>query len=1634
VARKCAGRDFLELEDMAMWKYGLSLVALWALGMTGCGAVDAASSAAVSMKRDAMRVAPENGSAQVHLTLRNTANTPAQAKVHLTLALFDGTFLDDSMMTVNAAPGETSVVMPLGALPAPDRLAEGVLRYVITAGGNVDRGGFNLVAVLPGLDTRVVAPDTLLAGSQAALRVVCRDGAGGMPAEGAEVSAVLVDKSGETPLFSGATGSNGEANLRFDVPRDLDGRATLRIAVNHAELGSDLIEQSVQVTRAQRILLTTDKPRYQPGQVIHARALSLALADRTPVQGESLTFEVMDSKGNKVFKEAKDTGDYGVAAADFTLATEVNEGSYIVRAILGEATAEKTVTVEKYVLPKFDIEVTTDRDFYAPGDTLKGEVQSDYFFGKPVAGGSVRVMASKFEVGFEQFAELEGVLDDNGHWSFDLPLPDFFAGTPVEEGQASVRLQVVVVDTADQREEKVVMKPIAGNTLRVEVIAEGGTLQPGVENLVYVLVAAPDGTPAAKATVAVSGLPGGASHELTTDEVGIVTFPVTLGADPVDAVRAQIKVRDVQGRTLDTTVQIAAQAARQGLILRPDKALYRVGDTLEAEVLTSKPEGRVYLDLIRDGQTMLTHTAQIDQGRARMSVNLDASLAGSVILHAYVFTPGTDLVRATRAIYVDPANELRIDAALDADTYQPGKPAAITFTVTNPEGKPTAAAIGISIVDESVFALQEMRPGLEKVYFTLEEEIMKPRYEIHGHDLGEVILKPAWNDVQQRAAQVLLASAPEPPPAQYTNTRAQRMQGVASAVQQRIQKDLQKVQEALNKLYSERDKFPANDTILSTLLRKGYLRESDLFDPWGNRYELDFSEVREYGGPFSLQSPGPDGEFDTEDDAGVDGGRQGGFGGGVDGLEALGYLGDRQMKMGVARGFAGEMPVPAPMMEMAMADGIMAASEAPGGGGQQPVRVREYFPETLLFEPALIAGPDGKATLTVDMADSITTWRMTTLASAANGALGSMDAPIRVFQDFFVDLDLPVSLTQNDEVSIPVAIYNYLETAQDIRLNFEAADWFTLKGEAEQTIAVGAGEVTVRYFPITVKQLGMHKLTVYAYGSRLSDAIRREIEVRPDGEMQEVSFSDRIGGNVTQTITVPANAIDGASKILVRLYPGVFSQVVDGLDSMLQMPFGCFEQTSSVTYPNILIVAYMEETAQINPELRMKAEGFINAGYQRLLSYEVDGGGFSWFGDAPANQVLTAWGVKEFHDMAQVHEVDPNINARTIQWLLQKQQNDGSWKPDESYLHQESWGNIQTSSVLVTAYIAEALLHAETKDPRVDKAIDYIRKHWENSKDPYTLGIVANALVRWDKSDAFTGEVLETLHNLRVEEGDTVHWASSQQTVTFSHGDAANIEATALATLAFLEAGRYPQTATKALTYLVQKKQASGHWGSTQATILALQAMLKALTSQTEEVNAKIAVRINGEVVNTLEVTPDNSDVMRLVDLGEKTVEGNNVVGLDFTGVGSMLYQVTGRFYTPWSDRGPVQEPMTISVEYDKTQLAVDELVTAKVKVTNNRPGVANMVIVDLGIPPGFDVVTADLAKLVEDGTIEKFEMTGRQVILYFEKIEGNASVEFSYQLRARFPLRAKTPESRAYEYYNPEVEALSEPVAMVVE
>jgi uncharacterized protein YfaS (alpha-2-macroglobulin family) len=233
-----------------------------------------------------------------------------------------------------------------------------------------------------------------------------------------------------------------------------------------------------------------------------------------------------------------------------------------------------------------------------------------------------------------------------------------------------------------------------------------------------------------------------------------------------------------------------------------------------------------------------------------------------------------------------------------------------------------------------------------------------------------------------------------------------------------------------------------------------------------------------------------------------------------------------------------------------------AMASRPNPTAAEPPRLRQYFPETLFWQPEVITDDRGEVEVPIRLADSITTWRVSAVGSTADGRVGSATASLRVFQDFFLDLDLPVTLTQHDEITLPVAVHNYLPTPQTIRVTLKAADWFRLRGPLTRSVTLDPNAVGVVRFPITALHFGKHFLEVTGNGEKLADAVRREIEVLPDGEEVVHTEGDRLPGELTRPVTFPTGTVPGTERLLLKLYPGTFSQVLEGLDGLLKVPYG----------------------------------------------------------------------------------------------------------------------------------------------------------------------------------------------------------------------------------------------------------------------------------------------------------------------------------------------------------------------------------------------------------------------------------------------------------------------------------------------
>jgi uncharacterized protein YfaS (alpha-2-macroglobulin family) len=1641
------------------------------------------------------------------------------------------------------------------------------LRYSFTYANEnaaAARGTESISEILRTPVVHILGQQAYLTGGAAAVRVIVTDSKNEVIAGNGSVRIELVDV-GERPqaLYTGRLNARGTTEAQFRFPGGVAGNHVLRYVVD-TPIGSTEYTQNVRLEEKAAILLTTEKPIYQPGQTIHVRALALDRANHEATAERKLTLEVEDSRGNKVFKKLTQTDKFGVAAAEFGLAEEVNLGTYHVRALMDAGnSAEIALNVERYVLPKFKVALEfagkdqQAKRGYRPGDHVTGTVRANYFFGKAVDGAEISVKGAAMDVAMREAGSAGGHTDKDGEYKFDLQLPGYFAGLPLNHGTARVLIEATVKDGAGHAETRGEPITVSESPLIVTAVPEGGTLVPTLENQVFVLVSYPDGTPAEAELKIHAG--GNADQTAKTDAGGVAVVRVKAG---VETRALKVSANDREGNHVTSSVPLELRQGADQILLRTERAVYRAGDRIALKVFSTRERGTAYIDVVKSGQTVMTRDLELANGQAELSVPVTADLAGTVDFSAYLFGRDAIPVGDHRLVFVQPADELKIEATADATVYRPGSEARIGFRVTNSKGEGVSAALGLQIVDEAVFALAEKKPGFAKVFFYLEQEAMKPRYEIHSIGMPDIVEPVPVAKVEQRdrAARALFAATESVRGNQFTTEFGRdiprtKFADYAARYRTRFDANVQKVAEQLTSAYRER--------------RNGAdLTKTDLRDSWGNglRVErLTWDPQRRY---FVVRSAGPDKRYDTGDDlmaylevrtmkvAGPpsaeelsfdvqiehDRGANNGFavvtgtitdtsgatvagatitarntateatrtarstGAGEFSLAGLapgsyelrvsspGFriaartvtLKERDRAVvsvvlsignvmetvevtaaapmimtaramtGVGRGVMGGVPggvrqLAAPMAMMAEDRRDMALFEKASNsatvlkkekdsvGGAAP-HVRSWFPEALYINPEIVTDRDGRASIVVPIADSITTWRMAMIASTTRGALGSGTGSVKVFQDFFVDLDMPVTLTQGDRVTIPVAAYNYSGKAGDVGLELQAADWYGLVEDVPaKTIAVESGKVGGAQFTVEAKRIGKFKLTLSARmaGGTRADIVVREIEVVPNGRERNAVFNGRLESTVRHEVTFPPTAIADAGKVFVRLYPGPLSQVIEGMDSILRMPGGCFEQTSSSTYPNVLALDYMKRTKKLTPEVHAKAEGYIANGYQRLLTFEVAGGGFSWFGNPPANKILTSYGLMEFFDMSKVYDVDPKVILRTQQWLAGQQQADGSWKPDTNFINEGATNRYNSDVLRITAYIAWALGNTGYSGPSVEKARQYVEAHMGGKLDTYTSAVIANFAADYAKDRAFTNRAMQALVDARTEKDEQAWW-TSEETGVFAHGASASVETTGLAAQALLKWGQASGTVAKAMSYIASKKDAQGTWGTTQATIMALRALLLSTEKSASDVRGTVEITLNGRTAETLTLTADNNDLLHQFVLKGVDSRGANEVGLRFTGKGGLAYQVVGRYFTPWEEKAE-REPMSITVDYDRTRLAQDDIATATATVRNQLGKVANMVMVDLGIPPGFDLLSEDLQAMQEKtagrkgGRLEKFQMTATQAILYFDSVGAGQTVTVKFRLRAKYPIRVKTFQSRVYEYYDPDVNAVARPVQMEV-
>jgi hypothetical protein len=624
-------------------------------------------------------------------------------------------------------------------------------------------------------------------------------------------------------------------------------------------------------------------------------------------------------------------------------------------------------------------------------------------------------------------------------------------------------------------------------------------------------------------------------------------------------------------------------------------------------------------------------------------------------------------------------------------------------------------------------------------------------------------------------------------------------------------------------------------------------------------------------------------------------------------------------------------------------------------------RLREFFPETLVWQPSLETDRDGLAQVRFKLADNITTWKMSVIASTEDGKLGTVEREFLAFQPFFIEHDPPRVLTEGDEISLPVVLRNYLERAQAVDVEMKPENWFALVGPARRHSEVPAGDAARPTFDFrAVASIKDGKQRVTAFGSDANDAIEKPVTVHPDGEERSQTDGAVFSDAGTLKVNVPADAVRGSVRGELKIYPNLTAHVMEGVEAIMERPYGCGEQTISSAYPSVLVLDYFKKSMggagdDLSPVVG-KARRYAQLGYERLLGYRAPGGGFTYWGRGEPDLALTAYALRFLSDASRVIEVDQSVIKETREWLHARQREDGSWPARYwSGEHEDA-----TRTALTTAFIARVLAATQKADdgahspvaqsPRpqasptqaptqasaqtsaptattslssLQRALLYLAARAAETDEPYLIASFALAATDAGEPEA-AARATARLRTLAHEEGTGSYWALETNTPFYGWGLAGRIETTALAVQALARAGAAPETnqtspsddalVNRGLLFLLRNKDRYGVWYSTQATVNVFDALISLVVAgdaarpgqQEAAPNGDTAeVFVNGRRAAALALSPPGKMTAPLtLDLSPFLGAGDNRVEIRRHGPAPQAQaQLVTTFYTPWPKR-----------------------------------------------------------------------------------------------------------------------------------
>ncbi|MEM7133071.1 MAG: MG2 domain-containing protein [Chloroflexota bacterium] len=618
------------------------------------------------------------------------------------------------------------------------------------------------------------------------------------------------------------------------------------------------------------------------------------------------------------------------------------------------------------------------------------------------------------------------------------------------------------------------------------------------------------------------------------------------------------------------------------------------------------------------------------------------------------------------------------------------------------------------------------------------------------------------------------------------------------------------------------------------------------------------------------------------------------------------------------------------------------------------IALRKEFLDTAYWNPSIITDDTGNATITIDLPDNLTTWRIIAKAVTVETQVGEGAGSLLVKQELIAQPALPRFSVLGDRFRVGGVGRNFSGADLDGTIDMSCSNLLLLD-EGTRNLTLPNNGSSVEYWTAVASQIGMGTVTTSLLAGESGDRIELPLEVKPFAIPDRQAFSAVVTAlqpSAEEKFEVPLNAINESSSLTIQLSPSLALSLLDDLSSLINYPYGCVEQTMSRLMPSAAASIVYKELGITNPK-EAELDDIMAKGINRLKELQNSGGGWTWYGAGEVDEHISAYVMLGLTLVQEAgFEVPESVTSKGFSYL-------------SKVLTEVEDQNVRTYILYVQSRAGQSNLQA--LQALVSGA---------NGLDSFSLGVLAQSLYK--EGDTESANAVVDLILSRVRETASGAYLPADSSFDWYHWKTmASDEKNTAAAISALSALRpeHP-TLPKMVRWLLNQRQGSNYytgagWQDTHATASAVLGLLDYIQVSREfEANYSYSVLLNGSEVGNGQITPENftQPIDPLAIPGDLLRFGENELVISRTEGNGSLY-ATGAvrlqlYFDQFEEVTEEAQGLDVTRSYYKAgtrtlanleNLQVGALIDVEVVVGNESD--MSYVLVSSPIPAGVEVV-----------------------------------------------------------------------------